>query len=436
MITRDRYLKRLIETAHNGMPKVITGLRRCGKSYLLKEIYRSYLSVNGVPEKNIISIDLDDLKNLQYRDPLALDAFIRSKLEKNEMNYVFIDEIQLVNKIINPIYTGGKHILAKESDKDTAGFVELVLGLSKEKNVDLYVTGSNSKMLSTDIITEFRDKATNINLYPLSFSEYFGYVGGSPNDALYQYMMYGGMPLAVLENRPDMKRVYLKNLFETTYFKDIIERNNLSKSESLDELANIISSSCGNFLNANKIADTYRSVKKETMSSITVSKYLDFLKDAYLINEAKRYDIKGRKEIGSLKKYYFADTGLRNARLNFAFGDEGQMLENVIYNELISSGYNVNVGQLNRVGKDASGNSIRKDYEIDFIAKKDYRQYYIQVSADISNKETLEREIRPFVNIKDAYQKILVVNKPIEETRDENGFTVIGAADFLLRFIK
>lgn len=435
MIKRDKYLKRLIETSRNGFPKVITGVRRCGKSYLLEEIYKNYLLENGVKKENIIIIELDRIVNLEYRDPIKLDDYVRSLCKKDEMYYVFIDEIQLVNEIVNPTLTGGKHILAKKDDEDTVGFVEVVLDLSREKNIDLYVTGSNSKMLSSEVSTKFRDKATNIHITPLSFEEFYSYVGGSKTDALSEYLQYGGMPLAVLENGEN-KKEYLKKLFQTTYFKDILEHHNLEKSESLDELCNIISESCGYFLNSAKIANTYRSVRKSNIDEETVNKYLNTFIDAYLINEVKRYDIKGRGEVGSLKKYYFVDNGLRNARLDFAFPDEGQMLENAIFNELISQGYTVNVGKLSKVEKDKNGKSVRKEYEIDFLAQKNLRQYYIQVADNINDKETHLREIKPYINLNDQIQKVVVINKPLDECRDKDGFTIIGATDFLLRFIK
>ena len=435
MIKRDKYLKRLINAQNNGFPKVITGIRRCGKSFLLKEIFREYLLSQNVPENRIIILELDDDRNSRYRDPLELGTFIRAKCADRAIYYVFIDEIQKVYSIVNPNLTGGERVLAGAKDTETISFVDVVLGLSREKNIDLYVTGSNSKMLSSDIVTEFRDKATNISLSPLSFEEYYGYIGGSQTDAIYTYMQFGGMPLAVLKEEYERKE-YLKNLFFTTYFSDIVERNQLNRGEALDELCNIISSSTGSLLNAEKIANTFASVRHEKIDKATVEKYIGYFKDAFLIREAKRYDLKGRKEIGALRKYYFCDTGLRNARLNFAFPDEGQMLENIVYNELCYNGYSVNVGAFDTVEKDANHKSVRKNNEVDFYAAKGRRAYYIQVTADIANADTREREIRPYLKLNDQIQKILVINKPINETSDENGFTIIGIADFLLRFIK
>ena len=435
MINRPIYLKALIVAQHNGFPKVITGVRRCGKSYLLKEIYYNYLLSIGVKKQNIIIVELDDLRNAKYRNPLELDKYIRSIVNPNEYYYVFIDEVQLIDTIINPIYTNGVIKLANKNSKNVISFVDLILGLSREKNIDLYVTGSNSKMLSTDIVTEFRDKATNISIKPLSFEEFYNYKGISEVEAIYEYMMYGGMPLTVLKDY-DEKKSYLVNLFQTTYFKDILDHNNLKKSEVLDELCNIISEESGQLINSERLSKIYKSVKKETIDKTTIERYLNYFLDSFLISEAKRYDIKVNSEIGALRKYYFIDNGLRNARLNFAFNDEGQMLENIVYNELIYNGYSVNIGAINSIEKNKEGKSIKKNYEIDFIAKKGIKQFYIQVCADYNSKDVIARETKPFLKLRNSIQKIVVINKPIKETIDNNGFTIIGITDFLLRFIK
>ena len=435
MINRDRYLQQLIQSKNNGFPKVITGIRRCGKSYLLKEIYYQYLTGQGISDEQILLIELDDDRNLKYRNPIELGRYVRSYCAQKDDCYVFIDEVQLIDTIFNPIYTDGKYVPATRGDAHTISFVDVVLGLSRGKNIDLYITGSNSRMLSSDIITEFRDKATNIALAPLSFEEYYRYAGGPQTDALYDYMQFGGMPLAVLKD-PEEKQSYLKGLFETTYFRDIIEHNHLMKSEALDELCNILSTCTGDLINSEKIANTYQSRRHEKIDKATVKRYIDFFADAFLIREARRYDVKGRNEIGALRKYYFADTGLRNARLNFVYPDEGQLLETIVYNELIYNGYAVNVGTYESIEKDENGKSVRRTNEIDFYALKNQRMYYIQVCADLSQEATRMREIKPYLSLSDQIQKIVVINRPIRETRDENGFTIIGAADFLLRFIK
>ena len=435
MIRRDKYLRQLINNRDNGFPKVVTGIRRCGKSYLLKEIYRQYLLDDGVPEENIFVLELDDDRNTRYRDPIYLGEHVREYCAGKTGCYVFLDEIQMVYSIVNPNLTDGKHVPAKKDDEEIISFVDVILGLSREKNIDLYVTGSNSKMLSSDIVTEFRDKAVNIHLSPLSYEEFYGYRGGSRTEALYEYMQFGGMPLAVLKNE-DEKKEYLKGLFETTYFRDIIEHNSLRKSSSLDELCNILSAATGALLNAEKIANTFSSIKKERIDKLTVEKYIGFFNNAFILQEARRYDLKGRAEIGALRKYYFTDTGLRNARLNFAFPDEGQMLENIVYNELLYHGYSVNVGTFDSVEKDRAGKSKRKTNEVDFYARKGIHQYYVQVTDDFSNAETKAREYRPYLMLNDQVKKIIVINRPVRECLDENGFTIIGAADFLLRFIK
>ena len=290
-------------------------------------------------------------------------------------------------------------------------------------------------MLSSDVITEFRDKATNISLYPLSFEEFSNYKNSRSSDTVFEYMRYGGMPLAVLKDIND-KKDYLKGLFETTYFKDILEHNKLEKTEALDSLCNIISEGTGQLFNSKKIADTYKSVTKDSIDKDTVKKYIDYFIDAFILREATRYDVKGNNEIGALRKYFFVDNGLRNARLNFAYDDEGQMLENMVYNELLYNGYTVNVGTFEKYEKNKNGESVRKTYEIDFVAQRGIKKYYIQVASDISNAETKARELKPFFALKDSIQKIIVINKPLEESLDLNGFTVIGIADFLLRFIK
>ena len=430
MIKRDLYLDKLIKAKNNGFPKVITGVRRCGKSYLLKELFKKHLLESGIRAENIIILELDDQKNSYYRDPIYLGDYIRNKCSSKNKYFVFLDEIQRVYSIVNPTLTDGKHILAKEGDTEIISFVDVILGLSHEHNIDLYVTGSNSKMLSSDIVSEFRDKATNIHLYPLSFEEFINYTCLEEYKAINEYMQYGGMPLAVLQREED-KITYLKGLFETTYFRDIIEHNHLKRSEVLDELCNIISETTGELLNSQKIVDTFKSRKHENIDKRTVELYISYFKDAFLLNEVRRYDVKGREEIGALQKYYFIDTGLRNARLNFAFPDEGQMLENIVYNELIYNGYTVNVGTYDKVEKNKSGHSIRKTFEIDFLAIKGNRQYYIQVSSTLSSKDTENREIKPYISLNDQIQKIIVINRPINETRDSNGFTVIGITDFL-----
>lgn len=436
MIKRDTYLKILIDSKENGFPKVITGIRRCGKSTLLNVLYREYLKEEGIRDEQIIYLDLTDTDNLRYCDPIYLNDYVLELTKnKNVIYYVFLDEIQNVYSIVNPNLTSGKHVLAKKNDENIVSFVNTVLALSKKRNIDLYITGSNSKMLSTDIITEFRDKATNIQVGPLSFEEFYGFKGGSKNDALYEYMQYGGMPIAVL-SATDKKRDYLKSLFDTTYFRDIIERNKLRRSESLDELSNILSKCTGDLMNVNSVSVAFERATSKKINKETVENYIRYFIDSFILKEATRYDVKGKSEIGALRKYYYTDTGLRNAKLNFAYSDMGKLLENVVYNELLFNGYTVNVGTFEKVEKDRNGKSIKKTYEIDFVAKRGIKSYYIQVCENLSTIEAREREIKPYIKLNDQIQKIVVVNQPIDECLDENGFTIIGAPDFLLRFIK
>lgn len=437
-MNRPKYLKQLVQAKCNGFPKIITGIRRCGKSYLLKEIFRNYLLSEGVKAENIIILELDDAKNAKYRNPLELNRYILElSKNKNQKFYVFLDEIQRVYSIVNPELTSGKIVLSKDYDTEIVSFVDVVLGLSHESNIDLYVTGSNSKMLSSDIVTEFRDKATEIHMMPLSFSEFYEATGKEigKDAALYEYMLHGGMPLAVLKSQ-DEKENYLKELFNTTYFKDIIERKNFRKTESLDELCTILADCTGEFLNAEKIANTFLSKRREKISKETVMSYIDAFLDSFIIQEAKRYDLKGRNFINSTRKYYFCDTGLRNARLDFMYSDEGHLLENVVYNELVYNGWNVNVGTFDSIEKDETGKSIRKNYEIDFMASKGRKKMYLQIADNISTSETKKREIRPFVLLNNQIKKILLVNRPIKIQQDENGFTVAGVAEFLLELGK
>ncbi len=436
MIERKKYLDLLIKSKENGFPKVITGIRRCGKSYLLNVLYKDYLLKNGINENNIIEIDLTKISNAYYRDPIYLYEHVVSLVNKNDgISYVFIDEIQEVYPIVNLALSEGKHIKAKNSDEDIVSFVDVVLDLASLQNVDLYITGSNSKMLSSDIITEFRDKATNIRLQPLSFEEYINHAKTNEQKAIHDYMMYGGMPLAILKEGID-KENYLKSLFETTYIKDIIDRKKFKKTEALDEICTLLSTCVGDLINSEAISRLYEKKTNNRINYETVNSYINAFIDSFIISEAFRYDLKGKNIVTSTKKYYYIDTGLRNARLNFIYSDTGKMLENVVYNELIYNDYKVNVGTFDTFEDDKNGKTTRRSLEVDFLATKGNRMYYIQVCDDISNEKTKNREIKPYISLNDQIQKIIVINKPIKEHRDEKGFTIIGITDFLLRFIK
>ena len=436
MIERNKYLNLLIAAKDNGFPKIITGIRRCGKSYLLNTIYKRYLTDIGILDSNIIEMDLTKISNAYYRDPINLYEHIINLTKSNTgMNYVILDEIQEVYSIINLALTEGKHIKAKSSDEEIISFVDVIIDLASMSNIDLYVTGSNSKMLSTDIVTEFRDKATNIMLQPLSFEEFYKYRNKDENVALNEYMIYGGMPLAVL--KPDVeKENYLKELFKTTYFKDIIEKKKIKKVEALDEICTLLATCVGDLINSEKIAKQYIAKTNNKIESDTVNSYINCFVDSFLLSEAFRYDLKGKNIISSTRKYYYIDNGLRNARLNFIYADSGKMLENVVYNELIYNDYKVNVGTFDTFENDKNGKTIRKSLEVDFLAVKGNRMYYIQVCDDYSSEQTKNRELKPYMALNDQIQKIVVINKPIKEFRDENGYTIIGVCDFLLRFIK
>lgn len=436
MICREKYLNELIKAKNNGFPKVITGIRRCGKSYLLNNIYKEYLLSSGVKCENIINLDLTMVSNAYYRDPIFLyEHIVEITKNSKDINYVIIDEIQEVYSIVNPALTKGEHVKAKSIDENIISFVDVILDLASLDNIDLYVTGSNSKMLSTDIVTEFRDKATNIRLQPLSYEEFYNYKKTDETKALTEYMIYGGMPLAVLKDGIE-KENYLKDLFETTYIKDIIDRKKFRKVEALDELCTMLSTCVGDLINSEKIANLYKEKTNNRIDSDTVNAYINSFIDSFILSEAFRYDLKGKNVITSTKKYYYIDNGLRNARLNFVYGDSGKMLENVIYNELIYNNYKVNVGTFDIFENDKNGKTTRKSLEVDFLAVRGNRMYYIQVCDNYSDDKTKKREVKPYISLNDQIQKIIVINSPISEHRDENGFTIIGASEFMLRFIK
>ena len=431
MIERPIYLQKLISSKNNGFPKVITGLRRCGKSYLLTDIYPRYLRSVGIDDDSILYIALDDDKNEELRDPIELGSRVRSlTADKNRQFYVFLDEIQKVFTIVNPKLTEGKHVLATDKDTEVISFVDVVLGLSREKNIDLYVTGSNSKMLSSDIITEFRDKATEIHVQPLSFAEYHAY---SLKDTLadyFEYAMHGGMPLAVLKEGRE-KEEYLVSLFRKVYFKDILEHHRFRKDENLDEACTFLSQTAGQLLNVVKLAGRMQSEKKVSISKDAVSDYVDAFEDAFLIRKAERFDLKGGAMIGATRKYYFTDMGLRNARLGFAFPDMGQVMENIIFNELLYRGYQVSIGCFDVVEK-KKGESVRVSYEVDFYAKRPDGDLFIQACYSIGDANTKAREKRPFDLLRDSQRKVIVVADPIPPSKTEEGYDVLNIADFLL----
>ena len=435
MIRRDKYLQKLIRHRDDGMPKVITGIRRCGKSYLLQRIFTDYLLSTGVPRDHIVILNLDSTDNQKYCDPIYLNDRVKELCSGEGRYYVILDEIQNVRTIVNPIFEGGKHVYTTERDDRAITFVNTVLGLSREPNIDLYITGSNSRMLSTDVQTEFRGKAVNIDIRPLSFEEYLDYVQTDRDRAFNEFLIYGGMPQAVTGD-PEDRKPYLKELYETTYLKDIIERYRFKREDALDQLSILLATCVGQLINSSKLAELFRQKYGRGIDHTTIESYLNAFKDSFLLQEAPRYDVKGKRVIGSTRKFYYIDNGLRNARCDFVYDDEGQLLENAVYNELVYDGFSASVGCYDRYEKDREGKTVRKSMEIDFLARKDTDQYYIQVCNDISDERTRDREKEPFIYLNDNILKILVVNKPIGQFRDKDGFIVIGITDFLLKFLK
>ena len=409
----------------NGLIKIITGNRRCGKSYLLFTIYHEYLVSAGIAENQIIELALDETVNAKYRNPIELDSYIRSLVsDKSKQYYVFLDEIQKVDEIQNPYV---------DNPDSKITFVDTVLGLMKIKNVDLYITGSNSKMLSSDILTEFRDRGDEIRVYPLSFAEFYASFKGDKNEAWKEYYTYGGMPLAVMKKTPEEKSKYLKDLFTGTYLKDVLERHIITNSTSdLEELLNIISSSIGSLTNPLNLSNTFKTVKKRNLAPETISTYLDYFKDAFLIDSAVRYNIKGKKYISTPLKYYFVDVGLRNARLNFRQQEENHIMENIIFNELKIRGFDVDIGVIEHNTKDATGKSRRNFLEIDFIANRGNNRFYIQSALHLDTQEKREQETQSLNRIHDSFKKIVVVKDDIEPWQDDKGIQYIGIEQFLL----
>ena len=425
VINRQRYLNKIISKKDNGLIKVITGIRRCGKSYLLFQLYHQYLNSIGVSDDCIVEIALDEMINARYRNPIELDKYVRDMTsDKSKHFYVFIDEIQMVSDIPNPY-------LPDTDEK--IGFVDVLLGLMKIKNIDVYVTGSNSKMLSSDIMTQFKDRGDEIKINPLSYSEFYEAYEGDKRFAWEEYITYGGMPFVMTKKTHEEKSAYLKVLFEKTYISDVIERHKITNDkEILEDLLNIISSAVGSLTNPTKLAKTFKSVKNIGISSATISKYLDYFIDAFIINSSQRYDIKGRKYIGTPLKYYFADVGLRNARLNFRQVEETHIMENVIYNELLIREFDVDVGVVEYSSRNKEGKVQRNQLEVDFVANKSSNRYYIQSALTVADEEKRQQEINSLIRVSDSFKKIVVVKDNIVPRHDENGILYIGVEKFLL----
>lgn len=428
-IERKRNLQRLINSRQNGQIKIITGVRRCGKSYLLGVLYRDYLLQDGVLPEQIISIELDNDINIRYRNPLELGNYIRDRVsDKKTDYYILLDEIQMVESIDNPFLPKGS------GAKIT--FVDVLLGLKSLPNVDVYVTGSNSKMLSSDVATAFRDRGEQIHITPLTYEEFYA---AYPNDKRYawrEFMTYGGMPFVLHKNTHEEKSKYLQDLFRLTYIKDVIERNRLRANvEVIDELLNVVASSVGSLSNPSRLSKTFQSVKGLKIKNETISSYLDCFIDAYILSKAYRYDIKGRSYIDTPLKYYFTDIGLRNARLNFRQQEENHIMENILYNELIARDFNIDVGVVEYNHLDENGKKVRSQLEVDFVVNKTDKRYYIQSALTVANEEKRKQETNSLNRIDDSYTKIVIVRDNILSWIDDKGVQYINIEDFLLERI-
>ena len=409
-IKRDKYLNDLVNRMHNGMIKVVTGIRRCGKSYLLFHIFKNYLLEQGVPVSHIITIELDQRKNKKYRDPDAILDYIESLIEDDEQYYIMLDEVQMLQE-----------------------FEEVLNSLLHIGNADIYVTGSNSKFLSKDVITEFRGRGDEIHIYPLTFKEFMEAYDGDMYHGWAEYVVYGGLPLTVIMKTEEQKINYLTNLFKETYLKDIIERHHIEKIQELEDLVNILASAIGSLTNPPKIEATFKSAIQSTISLNTIRQYMEYLEDAFIINRANRYNVKGRKYIGTPLKYYFEDVGLRNARLGFRQVEETHLMENIIYNELRSRGYSVDVGVVEKRGTDENGKEYKNQLEIDFVANLGSKRYYVQSAFSMPTEEKRIQEKASLVNVKDSFKKIIIVKDVMNVTRDEDGITTMSIYDFLLK---
>ncbi len=408
-IKRDRYLNTLISKQHNGLIKVITGMRRCGKSYLLFTLFKEHLLSEGVEEDHIIEIAFDAFENKKYCDPDVLYPYLKEKIKDDTMYYVLLDEVQLLRE-----------------------FESILNSLIRMKNVDVYVTGSNARFLSKDVITEFRGRGDEVHMYPLSFAEFMSVYQGTKQDGWNEYMLYGGIPLVLAFTTPDQKIAFLKSLFEETYISDIVGRHKIRNKAELEELLNILSSAIGSLTNPEKLSATFQTVKKKKISNSTIKRYIDYLCDSFLIDSAIRYDVKGKKYIDTPVKYYFTDMGLRNARLNFRQIEETHSMENIIFNELKMRGFNVDVGVIVQYGTNDKGNSIRKQLEIDFVCNHGSKRYYIQSAYAIPDQAKLEQEQRSLMLTGDFFKRMIITKDTPAPYYNESGVLIMSVYDFLL----
>lgn len=419
IIRRNSYLNRLIEKKENGLIKVITGIRRCGKSYLLFNLFYDYLVESGVSEEQIITIALDDDTFVRYRDPDELSKYIRAKIVNKEQYYILIDEVQ--------------YAITREELKNPENIrlYNVLNGLMRLRNVDIYVTGSNSKMLTKDVLTAFRGRGDELKVFPISFKEYYGFIGGDKSDIYEEYALYGGMPLVLFKKSDAEKMSYLRGLFTEVYFKDIVERYDIALPDVLEELTDDLCSSIGSLTNASKIANTLQSVKGIKVSSTTISSYLNYLIESFLFSNAKRYDVKGKKYFEYPSKYYCTDIGLRNARLNFRQQEETHIMENVIYNELLCRGYSVDVGVVEIVER-IDNKQSKKQCEIDFVVNVGSKKYYIQSALNVSDPTKMDTELRPLKNTNDFFKRIIISKTSQKPWTDEDGILHLGLYEFLL----
>ena len=408
-IKRDYYLKQLIDLEGNNLIKIITGIRRCGKSYLLRTLFKKHLIENGVSEDHIIEMSFDLYDYIEYRDPEIFYPWAKNLIKDDKTYYFLLDEVQLLNE-----------------------FVSVLNGLNNIKNVDVYVTGSNAKFLSKDIATEFGGRGYEIKMYPLSFSEFMSIYNGNKYDGFNEYITYGGIPMVVLENNEERKISLLESLFNETYINDIVNRNKIRNIDEINSLLDVLSSSIGSLTNPNKLKNTFKSVNQSNITASTITKYIGYLEDSFLIEEAKRFDIKGRAYIGSPLKYYFQDIGLRNSRINFRQLEVTHSMENVVYNELRTRGYMVDIGNITVLEKGKDDKNIKKHLEIDFVCSKGIKKYYIQSAYSLENDDKLQQEIRPFLRVKDSFKKIIITSNTPRPFYDDNGILFMNVYDFLL----
>lgn len=408
-IQRDHYLKQLIAGKHNGLVKIVTGIRRCGKSYLLFTLFHDHLVSTGVDLDHIIEVALDDFMNEDLREPHAILRYVREKIKDEKPYYILLDEVQLIPQ-----------------------FHEVLNSLLHVRNADVYVTGSNSRFLSKDVVTEFRGRGDEIHLYPLSFAEFMQGYGGNKYDGWREYYTYGGLPLVLSLETGQKKAEYLKNLYESVYLVDIIERNKIRNKAEFDELTRIIASSIGSPCNPTKLSNTFKTVKNITLSQNAITKYLSYMEDAFVVERSIRYDIKGKKYINTLSKYYFSDMGVRNALLGFRQQEENHIMENIIYNELRVRGFNVDVGMVEERTTDKDNKTVRKQYEVDFVANQGNKRYYIQSAFMMPTKEKEEQENASLLRINDSFKKLVIVKDDIMPKRNDKGIATIGIMDFLL----